>query len=155
MIRLARASYSTIRRSAILSRAVVSAPTITTIPKKSSVVASKPFTLANNTIFQKSFFSTSFNYKSFTVNQENVQELVFNTVAKLMQFKESEDKERLTLQTQMKSDLGMDVFKKYQLFDRIEREIGFVNIPVEAADKAQTLGDVVDLVCKTPFTKLN
>ncbi|KAG0004777.1 hypothetical protein BGZ79_008125 [Entomortierella chlamydospora] len=145
MIRQARASYSAIRRFAILSKVAASAPTITTIPKKSSVI--------NNAVFQRTFSSTSLNYSSSTVNQENVQGLVFDTVAKLMQINESEDKGRLTLQTHMESDLGMDVFKKYQLFDRIEREIGVVDISVEAADKAQTLGDVVDLVYKTPVTK--
>ncbi|KAF9167792.1 hypothetical protein BGX21_000674 [Mortierella sp. AD011] len=152
MIRQARVSYSIIRRFAILSNATASARTITTIPKKSSVVASKPSTLVNNAVFQRTFSFTSLNHSPFTVNQENVQELVFDTVAKLMQINESEDKGRLTLQTHMESDLGMDVFKKYQLFDRIEREIGVVDISIEAADKAQTLGDIVDLVYKTPIT---
>ncbi|KAF9434423.1 hypothetical protein BGZ76_008034 [Entomortierella beljakovae] len=83
---------------------------------------------------------------SATLNSDNVQKLVFSTVAELMGIKEPADIERITLKSQMKSDLGMDIFKTYQLIDKVERHFNSIDIPVESADKAQTLEDIVNLV---------
>ncbi|KAF8974914.1 hypothetical protein BGZ46_009598 [Entomortierella lignicola] len=141
--RLVRASSSSapaLYRTSILSKASLAAA-----PQKSLV----PFS-------QKSrFFSTSSIRSTSTVDPDNVQELVINTTADLMQIKEPADKERITLKTHMKSDLGMDIFKTYQLLDKIEREFDSIDIPIEAVDNAQTLGDIVDLVCKAKVKDSN
>ncbi|KAG0294618.1 hypothetical protein BGZ96_000812 [Linnemannia gamsii] len=56
-------------------------------------------------------------------------------------------KARITLTAHLKNDLGMDIFKTYQLLDRIEQESGGnIDISVEQADKVQTIQDIVDLV---------
>ncbi|KAG0305420.1 hypothetical protein BGZ97_001117 [Linnemannia gamsii] len=56
-------------------------------------------------------------------------------------------KARITLKAHLKNDLGIDIFRTYQLLDRIEQELGGnIDIPVEQADNVLTLQDIVDLV---------
>ncbi|KAI1297773.1 hypothetical protein EDD11_006979 [Mortierella claussenii] len=88
-------------------------------------------------------------YSSAASGQDaQVQELVFTTVAELMQIKEPADKARIGLTSQLKSDLGMDIFKTYQLLDQLEQRMENLDISIEEADKAQTLQDIVDLVSR-------
>ncbi|KAG0303000.1 hypothetical protein BGZ98_007062 [Dissophora globulifera] len=63
-----------------------------------------------------------------------------------MAIKEPADQARITLKSHMLNDLGMDVFKKYQLLDKLERELESIDIAVQDADKAQTLEDIVTIV---------
>ncbi|KAF8942226.1 hypothetical protein BGZ47_006691 [Haplosporangium gracile] len=56
-------------------------------------------------------------------------------------------KARITPTAHLKNDLGMDIFKTYQLLDQIEQKLGGdIDIPIDQADKVKTLQDIVDLV---------
>ncbi|KAF9547281.1 hypothetical protein EC957_008630 [Mortierella hygrophila] len=97
-------------------------------------------------------------YTSSTSHSSKIQELVLKSTEQLLQPSPDhtpaptqqvldELKARITLTAHLKNDLGMDIFKTYQLLDRIEQGLGGdIDIPVEQADKVQTLQDVVDLV---------
>ncbi|KAF9912671.1 hypothetical protein EC991_009407 [Linnemannia zychae] len=102
---------------------------------------------------------SSSNYRrQYTTSSPKIQDLVFKTTEQLLQpppdhqpapTQEILDalKARITLTANLKNDLGMDIFKTYQLFDKIEQELGgAVDIPVEQVDKVTTIQDVVDLV---------
>ncbi|KAF9934924.1 hypothetical protein BGZ75_007642 [Mortierella antarctica] len=69
----------------------------------------------------------------------------------MLQIQDSPDdvRARITLGSRLKADLGLDVFKTYQLLDKLEQEIAEIDISVEDADKAQTLEDIVTLVAKS------
>ncbi|KAF9112402.1 hypothetical protein BGX27_003444 [Mortierella sp. AM989] len=139
MLRQAQSSGPTLLRF-IASKNVMPPFVTAAVLNRSSLVV--PQSMAG--IPQKSRFSTS--YSGPTVKPANVEELVIDTVAELLQIKEPADRERITLKTHMKSDLGMDIFKTYQLLDRLEREVNSIEISVEDADKAETLEDIASLV---------
>ncbi|KAF9946963.1 hypothetical protein BGZ70_002939 [Mortierella alpina] len=88
---------------------------------------------------------------STPANTSRVQDLVFKTVSEMLQIQDSPDEVRskITLGSRLKADLGLDVFKTYQLLDKLEQEITELDISVEDADKAQTLEDIVTLVSKS------
>ncbi|KAF9919000.1 hypothetical protein BX616_003250 [Lobosporangium transversale] len=81
-----------------------------------------------------------------TPEATTLHDLVFTTVAEVMQINELADRAQINLQSSLKLDLGMDVFKTYQLLDELEKKIESLDVPVEAVDKAQTLQDIVDLI---------
>ncbi|KAG0209941.1 hypothetical protein BGX28_009812 [Mortierella sp. GBA30] len=89
-------------------------------------------------------------YTSSSSSDADIQDLVFKTVSELMQIQDKPDeiKARITLSSRLKADLGLDIFKTYQLLDKLEQDIGEVDISVEDADKAQTLQDIVALVTR-------
>ncbi|KAG0265905.1 hypothetical protein BG011_003830 [Mortierella polycephala] len=81
-------------------------------------------------------------------SSSDTQDLVIKTLADLMQLKDDADKEKITLKSHLKDDLGLDIFKTYQLLDKVEQEIESIDISIDEADKATTVQDIVDLISK-------
>ncbi|KAG0043565.1 hypothetical protein BGZ83_011267 [Gryganskiella cystojenkinii] len=82
-----------------------------------------------------------------------VQELVFSTVYGLLDrappAADEDQTSALTLDTHLINDLKMDVFKMYQVMDKVERDLSSqwqVDIAIEEADKVRTLRDIVQLI---------
>ncbi len=71
----------------------------------------------------------------------NVEERVMNIVSEQMGF----EKEKLTLDTSFVGDLGSDSLDQVELMMQLEDEFG-INIPEEATENVQTIGDVVRLI---------
>jgi len=82
-----------------------------------------------------------------------VQDLVFNAVYNMLgrpaPSADEDHSNALTLDTHLIEDLKMDVFKMYQIMDKVERDLHpqwTIDIPVEEADKVRTLRDIVELI---------
>ncbi|KAF9098761.1 hypothetical protein BGX23_005336 [Mortierella sp. AD031] len=142
-------------RTTILTRAL-SAQTITRTPYCQTT--SLPFK-ASQTSFTPSSYRRQYTSSSSFSPSSSIQDLVLNTTAQLLQTPTTADepaptqetldalKARITPTSNLKNDLGIDIFKTYQLLDKIEQDLGgAVDIPVEQADKVHTIQDIIDLV---------
>ncbi|KAG0069550.1 hypothetical protein BGZ89_002615 [Linnemannia elongata] len=127
----------------------------------SGAAAAAPYRPTTSLLLSLTPSSSSSSYRQYTSSSSHsseIQDLVLKSTEQLLQPPPDhtpaptqqvldELKARITPTAHLKNDLGMDIFKTYQLLDRIEQELGGnIDIPVEQADKVQTLQDVVDLV---------
>ncbi|KAK3844401.1 MAG: hypothetical protein J3R72DRAFT_77955 [Linnemannia gamsii] len=121
------------------------------------VSAAAPYRLGTSLLsFTLTSSSSSRQYTSSSSSK--IQDLVLKTAEQLLQpppnFQPAPSQEtldalkaKITLTANLKNDLGMDIFKTYQLLDNIEQELGgAVDIPVEQVDKVLTIQDIVDLI---------
>ncbi|KAF9277358.1 hypothetical protein BGZ68_009366 [Mortierella alpina] len=130
--------YSTLLRS---NSPLLSTPAA----KRASTINSAPCWTLLHTSTLRHYSSSS------SSSSSEVQDLVFKTVSEMLQIqdKPGEIRSKITPGSRLKADLGLDVFKTYQLLDKLEQEIAGIDISVEDADKAQTLEDIVTLVSKS------
>ncbi|KAF8935298.1 hypothetical protein EDD21DRAFT_370434 [Dissophora ornata] len=151
MLRLAQSSTAAICRVAARNVHSLSAPSIALARRFPVSLASA---IKDNDGAIRAHSSIRAYSSSPTSSSSDIQGLVIKTVAELMQINEPADREKITLKSHMKSDLGMDIFKTYQLLDRIERELESIDIPIEAVDKAETLEDIADIINKAQARSL-
>ncbi|GJJ76319.1 hypothetical protein EMPS_08678 [Entomortierella parvispora] len=108
---------------------------------------------SNGTVFTASSSGNSDNEDKDASLNPLVQDLVFNAVYDLLErpapSSDEDQSNALTLDTHLIQDLKMDVFKMYQIMDKVERDLQpqwTIDIPVEEADKVRTLRDIVQLI---------
>ncbi|KAF9155984.1 hypothetical protein BG015_007780 [Linnemannia schmuckeri] len=150
-----------ITRTPTLTRAL-----LTPVTPPITGAAAAPYRPATSLLL--SLTPSSSNYRQYTSSSSSsshspskIQDLVLKSTEQLLQPPPDytpaptqqvldELKARITPAAHLKKDLGMDIFKTYQLLDHIEQKLGGdIDIPVDQADKVQTLQDIVDLVTNT------
>ncbi|KAF9934514.1 hypothetical protein FBU30_001655 [Linnemannia zychae] len=150
-----------ITRTPALTRALAPSTTATTTTKTLTPFRSIASVLS---FAPPPSFSPSFSRRQYTSSpppSSKLQEMVLNLTEQLLQpppdFQPAPTQEvldalkaKIVPSAHLRNDLNMDIFKTYQLLDKIEQELGgTVDIPVEQAERVHTIQDIINLVSES------
>ncbi|KAF9191926.1 hypothetical protein BGZ51_006484 [Haplosporangium sp. Z 767] len=138
--RVCTCTAAAVYRTASINRTPASFKALTKRTPVTSVTSLRP---ASSSLFH---LHRQYSSSAPSSGSSDTQDLVFKTLADLMQLKDDADKEKITLKSRLQDDLGLDIFKTYQLLDKIEQEIESIDISIDEADKATTVQDIIDLI---------